>query len=48
MGCEDGYQRPKVGYVDPSNPRHINMPARFYDVLDQDLEAVLVIAQMPM
>ncbi|KAF9451052.1 hypothetical protein P691DRAFT_663990 [Macrolepiota fuliginosa MF-IS2] len=48
MECEDGYQRPKVGCVDLSSPRYINMPARLHDVLDQDLEAAVALAQMPL
>jgi hypothetical protein len=44
MECGDGYQRPKVGCVNSDNPRHINMPARLYDVLSWDLEAALALA----
>jgi hypothetical protein len=47
MEREGVFRKPKVGFVGPSNPRFVNMPARVCDVLHQDIEATIAITEKP-
>jgi len=46
MGRSGTYQRPKVGCIDSSNPRHINRPAQLSDVAYQGYDVFSALSEM--